>query len=128
VPAALLSYGRGEWSPHPLWFFRTRYPREAEAGGADREDLVSPGVLTLPLSEGEPAAFACGLRPVRIGRARRWLGGELERREQLAARARELAPDDDRLAAFAARLALAADAFVRWNEVDAPLATATPAR
>jgi predicted glycogen debranching enzyme len=127
MPATLISFARGEWRSEPLWYYRTVYPRETEVGRPDREDLASPGVLSLPLKAEMPTAFACGVRPVRIGRARRWMNQELARRENLARKGRELAPDDDRLKTFAARLALATDAFVTWADAGSPLVTHMPA-
>lgn len=128
MPATLISFARGEWRSEPLWYYRTVYPRETEVGRPDREDLASPGVLSLPLKAEMPTALACGVRAVRIGRARRWMNQELARREELARRGRELAPDDDGLRTFAARLALATDAFVSWADAASPLVTHMPAR
>lgn len=107
VPAAILTFAEGDWTPEPTWYYRTTYPHDREADA--QEDLFSPGLLRLPLRSGVPTTLACGLRPARVARVDRRLNDELARREAVARRGRRLGPD--RRSDLGARLALAADAF-----------------
>ncbi len=126
APAAVLTFGEGEWEPAAEWFYRTVYPREEEAGDTRTDDLFSPGVLHLPLREGVPTTLACGIRPARVGRIDRRMNEELARRETLAARGRALAVDDAPMSELAARLACAADAFMPRSGTAVPVATGFP--
>src|SRR5690606_18053849 len=49
IPTLVLTHDGGVWGDDGLWYRRTVYPREAERGLEDREDLYSPGVLTTEL-------------------------------------------------------------------------------
>lgn len=126
APAAVLTHVDGSWQAAPMWYYRTVYPRETEANRPDQEDLFSPGILTLPLRAGAPATLSCGLRPARVGRVDRRLNDELARREALAARGRAYGTDDPPLAELAARLNLAADAFLPRAGTAIPVPTAFP--
>jgi predicted glycogen debranching enzyme len=112
VPPVILSFGEGVWQQAPVRYHRATYPREAEAGRPDREDLFAPGVLRMPLDGHAPASIACGTVPARVSRADQWMREELRRREAVASAGRRLAPGDAQLSTLAAHLALAGDAFV----------------
>lgn len=112
MPALVLSYQDGEWRDAGDWYYSTLYPREAERGLEDREDLYCPGVLSTVLKAGREWTLACATEPVAVERADAWAEGERRRREELAAAGRHLAGDDSQLADLGAWLALSADAFL----------------
>lgn len=112
VPAVMLSFATGRWEPGPDWYYRATYPRDSGHGDSVHEDLFCPGVLRVPLDPGQPTVLACGLRPARVANAPAWISDELLRRGRVADAGRHAARDDERLAELAARLGLAADAFL----------------
>jgi len=112
VPGLVLSFEHGEWRGEGFWYYDFAYPRETERGLHDREDLYSPGVLTASIAAGESWALGCATAPVEIERAGEWLERERRRRTAIAAAGRRIAPADPAAATLAARLALAADAFL----------------
>lgn len=111
VPAVMVSFEVGRWEPRPDWYYRAQYPRDTH-GEEQREDLFCPGVLRVPLMQERPTVLACGSRPARLANATSWISDELLRRGRAADAGRSAAHDDERLAEFAARLGLAADAFL----------------
>jgi len=112
VPPLVLSFRAGAWSDTGEWFWQTVYPRDAEQGRDDREDLYSPGVLAASLTPGEQWVVACGVAPVDTALAHAWARAERLRREIVAARGRALAGADPAVGDTAARLALAAEDFL----------------
>jgi predicted glycogen debranching enzyme len=48
-----LSWSQGDYSPDGMWYWGYRYSEETRRGLSDREDLFTPGVLTVPLQPGE---------------------------------------------------------------------------
>jgi predicted glycogen debranching enzyme len=112
APPLVISFAEGEWQSSGGWYYQTVYPREMERGLNDREDLFCPGVLRVPLVPAAPTVIACGTRPARSANAALWVSEELKRRGRVAEAARTAGKDHPRLAEFAARLGLAADAFI----------------
>jgi len=48
-----LRWSHGVYQPEGLWYWGYQYPRETERGLGDREDLYSPGYLTVELNPGD---------------------------------------------------------------------------
>lgn len=48
-----LSWSRGKYYPDGLWYWGYRYPEETRRGLADREDLFTPGYLSVLLQPGD---------------------------------------------------------------------------
>lgn len=48
-----LSWTKGDYQPNGVWYWGYHYPEETKRGLADREDLYSPGCLTVLLQPGE---------------------------------------------------------------------------
>ena len=111
LPSVILSFADGRWSDEGVWYYRTSYPRDREEGQDGTEDLYSPGLLRMTLEPERAAVLACGIAPARVARASVWASGELQRREVVALAGRRVA-EDEAVSEIAARLALAADAFV----------------
>lgn len=112
VPPLVISFADGEWQDTGDWYFNALYPRDAERGLGDREDLFCPGVLRIQLEPVESTVIACSTRPARIGHAQGWVAEELQRRGDIAERGRGVVQANPVLADVSARLSLAADAFL----------------
>ncbi len=102
-----LSYGRGEFLPDGLWYYRFRYPVEQERGLDYMEDLYSPGQFKWLMAPGDTVWVVAehpGGEP--------WTLEDIERAaEQEAARRRELARQAGDSSTLQ-RLAASADQFV----------------
>jgi predicted glycogen debranching enzyme len=112
VPPVMLSFETGRWESRPDWYYRAIYPRDGDRDEEQREDLFCPGILRLPLAPERATVVACGSRPARLANATAWISDELLRRGRAADAGRSAAHEDERLAELAARLGLAADAFL----------------
>jgi predicted glycogen debranching enzyme len=116
IPPLFLSHGGGEWHHDRRWYRQTIYPREAERGLDDREDLYNPGVLSAHLSAGDEWILACATAPIAVGEVAGWAEEEVARRERAAESGRRLGGEDPILIDLGARLGLAADTFVVRRE------------
>ncbi|MDR1776801.1 MAG: amylo-alpha-1,6-glucosidase [Desulfovibrio sp.] len=52
-----------EFSPSPDWYYNVEYFQEAERGFPDLEDLFLPGVLSIPLKDGQDVFVTFGTTP-----------------------------------------------------------------
>ncbi len=68
------------FSSSPDWYLNFEYIRERERGYEWREDLFTPGELTVPLERGKPVVLSASLLPCRR-KTDRSLDGESNRRE-----------------------------------------------
>lgn len=112
IPPLVLSHSGGEWCDTGDWYHQMVYPREAELGLDDREDLFCPGVLSASLEADVTWRLACATRPVEVEEAELWREAERERREEAARRGRRAAARAPQFEELGARLALAADDFL----------------
>jgi len=60
-----LSWNRGNYTAEPYWYLDYCYPEETKRGLGDREDLYSPGYLTIPRKPGEVAVLRANVRSSR---------------------------------------------------------------
>ncbi|HEX7050561.1 MAG TPA: amylo-alpha-1,6-glucosidase [Longimicrobiales bacterium] len=116
IPPLVLSHDGGAWRGDGVWVHQTVYPRETERGLDDREDLYRPGVLTATLEPGRAWRVACGIHPVPVDAVDGWADAERCHRARAAAEGRRLAGADRELATTAARLGMAAEAFLVERE------------
>ncbi|GET43504.1 amylo-alpha-1,6-glucosidase [Microseira wollei] len=52
-----LRWSRGDYQPEGVWYWGYRYPEETLRGLGDREDLYSPGYITVTLQPGDTVIF-----------------------------------------------------------------------
>jgi 4-alpha-glucanotransferase len=57
-----LSWSQGRYQPDGMWYWGYHYPEETERGLSDREDLYTPGVLTVTLNPGDTIALEAAVR------------------------------------------------------------------
>ncbi|MEQ8963832.1 MAG: glycogen debranching enzyme N-terminal domain-containing protein, partial [Coleofasciculus sp. C2-GNP5-27] len=92
-----LGWSAGEYQPDELWYWNYYYPEENQRGLGDREDLYSPGYLTVSLEPGATVTLEARVGcPQDIALAElnalvfeAAVQGEQERQDQLVAIARE---------------------------------------
>lgn len=63
-PELTVAYPRGAWRDEPDWYWGYWWPREAERGLTDREDLHHAGVLGFDLGDGESVAIVASLESI----------------------------------------------------------------
>jgi len=73
---------KSTFHPSPEWFYNVEYMKERRRGYEYQEDLFSPGVLEIPLSEGTEILFAASTKPHHPGTLRRKYREECARRER----------------------------------------------
>ena len=104
-PSLHLAVPGARFQPSPDWYHRFEYARERERGFDFREDLYTPGVLSLELAAGERVAVVASLDSPRGRDGAVLLDAESRRRAAL------LGPAAPRVGLTRA-LTLAADAFL----------------
>ncbi len=56
-----LQWTAGDYTPDGVWYWDYCYPEETRRGLSDREDLYSPGYLTVPLEPGQSVTLEASL-------------------------------------------------------------------
>lgn len=95
--------GALEFFPSPTWYRNFEYFREQERGYEAHEDLFSPGLIELPLPEGQEIILSASTREIDTDLESLW-AAETKRRTVLAARC----PEDP----MRRRLCLSAEQFI----------------
>jgi 4-alpha-glucanotransferase len=57
-----LRWTQGDYQPDGVWYWGYCYPEETRRGLSDREDLYSPGYLTIPLQPGDTVTLEARVR------------------------------------------------------------------
>ncbi|WP_416672837.1 glycogen debranching enzyme N-terminal domain-containing protein [Egbenema bharatensis] len=57
-----LSWSQGRYQPDGMWYWGYRYPEETARGLSDREDLYTPGALTVTLNPGDTITLEARVR------------------------------------------------------------------
>ncbi|GAB4226995.1 MAG: amylo-alpha-1,6-glucosidase [Elainellaceae cyanobacterium] len=57
-----LSWSQGRYQPDGIWYWGYRYPEETKRGLSDREDLYTPGMLTVLLQPGDRVTLEARVR------------------------------------------------------------------
>lgn len=85
-----LRWSAGDYQPEAVWYWNYYYPEESKRGLGDREDLYSPGYLTIKLNPGETvtleARVGCpttGLAQLNSGLFEQAVKAEQARQKQL---------------------------------------------
>lgn len=105
-PAVVLSFAEGNWESAPDVYRNTLHPRDGTA-----EDLHAPGVLRLPLEDGQWTMVACARTPIEPAALHEFIAAELRRREEVARRC-TVHFADATISDLPPRLALALDAWL----------------
>lgn len=109
-PEMTIAYPRGAWREEPDWYWGYWWPREADRGLNDREDLHHAGVLGFDLSDGESVAIVVSLESmVVVPRLEDVVREVVDHQEMLLEQAGRPVHH------VARKLVLAADNFVVWR-------------
>ncbi len=91
------------WSPRPDWYYHFQYPREAERGFSQSEDLYNPGVFRALLTPKQPLVVTAAAGTMPSVTPQSSMQMLVNRQEALQKQQHDV---------FSKQLALAADAFV----------------
>lgn len=110
APELTIAYPRGAWREEPDWYWGYWWPREAERGLSDREDLHHAGVLGFDLADGESVAIVASLESIVVVPLLEDAVREVADHQELL-----LEQAGSPVHAVARKLVLAADNFVAWR-------------
>ncbi|MCD8485788.1 MAG: amylo-alpha-1,6-glucosidase [Desertifilum sp.] len=118
-----LAWSAGEYSVDEFWYWNYYYPEERQRGLGDREDLYSPGYLTVRLQPGESVTLIAQTgNNVKLADFDNAVAAEQQRLENLFA---GIQPKIKIAESVWAQLLKASDAFIAYRaSIDGPTAIA----